>query len=113
MWMADVLAEPPPAVATRVWKSWVTHRRRQPAEILHEATFMHMLPTAATLRAQATLRALQGRDGIWFAGGYAYPYDSQETALRSALRVAFGLRVSSARGRALLAARATSGEAAG
>jgi hypothetical protein len=56
-----------------------------------------MLPTPTTLAAQNLLRALQGRGGVWFAGGYTFPYDSQETALVSALQVALGLRVSSAR----------------
>ena len=50
------------------------------------------------------MNPLQGRDGIWFAGGYLYPYDSPETALRSALRVAAGLRARSARSQMLLAA---------
>ena len=93
MWLAPILTDVPPATATKVWKSWVTHRDRQPAQVLHEAAFKHMLPTAATIRAQRELRALQGRDGIWLAGGYLRPYDAQETALRSAMRVARGLGV--------------------
>ena len=101
MWMADVLSGPPPATAARLWKSWVTHRRLQPAQILHEAAYTHMLPTPSTLQAQDALRSLQGHDGIWFAGGYIHPYDSQETALRSALGVAIGLKVATARSRAL------------
>ena len=47
-----------------------------------------MLPTPATMRAQADLRRLQGRSGLWFAGGYLFPYDAQETALVSATEVA-------------------------
>ena len=97
MWLATVLAGAPPATAAKVWKSWTTHRVQQPAQMLHEATFRHMLPTAATIEAQAALRLLQGRDRIWFAGGYTRPYDAQETALRSALGVALGLGISSAR----------------
>jgi predicted NAD/FAD-binding protein len=101
MWLANVLAAAPPATAAKLWKSWTTHRLQQPAQLLHEATFKHMLPTVATLQAQATLRLLQGRDGIWFAGGYTHPYDAQETALRSALSVALGLGITSARIRGL------------
>ena len=63
-----------------------------------------MLPTPATLHAQDNLQLLQGLDGIWLAGGYLYPYDSQETALRSALRVAVGLQAPSTRSQLLLAA---------
>jgi predicted NAD/FAD-binding protein len=101
MWLAPVLAGPPPATAAKVWKSWTTHRLQQPAQILHEATFKHMLPTPTTLAAQGLLRLMQGRDGIWFAGGYTRPYDAQETALRSALGVAIGLGLASARVRGL------------
>jgi uncharacterized protein len=103
MWMASVIAGAPPETAARLWKSWVTHRA-QPAQVLHDAQFRHMLPTPATLHAQDSLKWLQGFGGIWFAGGYLYPYDSQETALRSALRVAAGLRAQSPRSQPLLAA---------
>jgi predicted NAD/FAD-binding protein len=103
MWMASVISGPPPETAARLWKSWITHRA-QPAEVLHDAEFEHMLPTATTLRAQDGLRLLQGHGGIWLAGGYLYPFDSQETALRSALRVAVALQGPSARSGPLLAA---------
>jgi predicted NAD/FAD-binding protein len=103
MWMASVIAGPPPETAAKLWKSWTTHRS-QPAQVLYETQFKHMLPTPATLHAQDSLKALQGLDGIWLAGGYLYPYDSQETAVRSALRVALGLQASSARSQLLLAA---------
>jgi predicted NAD/FAD-binding protein len=109
MALGDVLAGAPPAIAARVYKSWVTHRADPPGEVLREAAFRHMLPTAPTLEAQSRLRALQGRDGIWFAGGYLHPYDAQETALRSALRVALGLRLASPR---LTSLRAADPEAA-
>ena len=72
--------------------------------MLYDTQFRHMLPTPATLHAQDSIQPLQGRDGIWFAGGYLYPYDSQETALRSALRVALGLGAVSARSQMLSAA---------
>ena len=97
MWLAPVLAGPPPATAAKLWKSWTTHRLQQPAQVLHEAAFKHMLPTPATIGAQSALRLLQGRDGIWFAGGYTLPYDAQETALVSALGVALGIGASTAR----------------
>jgi predicted NAD/FAD-binding protein len=104
MWLASVV-EAPPAAAARLWKSWITHRAR-PQQVVHEATFTHLLPTPATLQAQESLNALQGLDGLWFAGGYLHPYDSQETALVSALRVALGLQAASERGRLLTAASA-------
>jgi len=106
MWLATVVDAPPPT-ASKLWKSWITHRER-PKQVLYETAFTHMLPTPATLRAQDGLASLQGQDGLWFAGGYLYPYDSQETALLSALRVALGLHVTSARSQMLLAALGTS-----
>lgn len=104
MALGDVLADTPPAISARVYKSWVTHRADPPGEVLREAAFRHMLPTVTTLAAQSRLRALQGRDGIWFAGGYLHPYDAQETALRSAIRVALGLHLASPRLTSLQAA---------
>jgi uncharacterized protein len=103
MSLASVVDGPPPETTARLWKSWITHRAR-PQHVLHEAEFTHMLPTAATLRAQDRLGSLQGVDGIWFAGGYLYPYDAQETALLSALRIAEGLQVSSTRRQLMLSA---------
>jgi hypothetical protein len=64
---------------------------------------MHMLPTPASIEAQVDTRRLQGRTGLWFAGGYLFPYDAQETALLSAIEVANGLNGGSTpRGDALL-----------
>ena len=105
MWLAPVIANAPPATAVKLWKSWTTHRTEQPVQVLHEAAFKHMLPTPATIAAQGLLRSMQGRDGIWFAGGYTFAYDAQETALLSALTVALGLGASSARVQRLAAAR--------
>jgi predicted NAD/FAD-binding protein len=103
MWMAGVVTGAPPETAAKLWKSWTTHRQLQPAEVLHQADFMHMLPTPASIQAQLDTRALQGKTGLWFAGGYLFPYDAQETALLSAIEVANGLNGGSTpRGDALL-----------
>lgn len=103
MWMAGVVTGAPPETAAKLWKSWTTHRSLQPAQVLHTADFMHMLPTPASIQAQTDTRQLQGRTGLWFAGGYLYPYDAQETALLSAIEVANGLNGGSTpRGDALL-----------
>lgn len=110
MWLATVLAAPQPTeaklprpTAAQLWKSWVTHRTREPRHILRESRFQHMLPTTESIRAQDELHGLQGRDGLWIAGGYTQPYDAQETALLSALQVAVGLQVTSARTQMLVA----------
>ena len=102
MWLADVISGAPPATAAKLWKSWTTHRLVQPTQVLHQADYMHMLPTPATIQAQDATRLLQGQTGLWFAGGYLFPYDAQETALLSALEVVNGLNGGSPRGDALL-----------
>jgi len=99
MWMADVLADPQPATAAKLWKSWITHRSQQPSQVLATSQFRHMLPTPATLHAQTDLLALQGQGGIWFAGGYTRQYDSQETALVSAIDVAQKILAAPIRGK--------------
>jgi len=87
MWLADVLADAPPQAGAKLWKSWIIHRTQSPQQVLALEQFRHMLPTPATLRAQRDLLALQGQGGFWFAGGFTRPYDSQETALVSAIDV--------------------------
>ena len=97
MWLAEVVSGAP-----NLWKSWTTHRQLQPAQVLHQADYMHMLPTPASIQAQTDTRLLQGKTGLWFAGGYLFPYDAQETALLSALEVVNGLNGGSPRGDVLL-----------
>ena len=102
MWLAKVLTPPPGANPPNLWKSWVTHRMALPAQVVHEATYRHLLPTPATLRAQRLLQAAQGKAGVWVAGGYTHPFDAQETALLSAMDVAAAIGAGpSARLRAL------------
>ena len=52
--------------------------------------------TPGTLRAQRALATHQGTAGVWFAGGFTHPFDSQETALLSAITVAEALAPDSA-----------------
>jgi predicted NAD/FAD-binding protein len=87
MWMANLLPGTPSQTASRVWKSWITHRSQPPTQILAQTQFRHMVPTTATLHAQQSLRALQGQGGLWFAGGYTRHFDSQESALISGIEV--------------------------
>ncbi len=51
-------------------------------------TYTHIQVSPQTIRAQETLAGLQGAGGIYFAGGWTLPFDSQETALLSAINVA-------------------------
>ena len=105
MWLAPVLTPAAGAPAPNLWKSWVTHRSQLPTQVLHQSSFRHLLSTPATLHAQDALRAQQGNGSVWFAGGWTLPYDSQETALTSAMSVAEGLAPGGRRGRSLRRAR--------
>jgi predicted NAD/FAD-binding protein len=101
MQLADVLTPAPGMPPPNVWKSWVTHRQSLPTQVLHQAGFTHLLSTPATIHAQSLLNTLQGQSGVWFAGGYTQPFDSQESALLSAMSVADGIGASAARMSAL------------
>jgi len=83
-----------------LWKSWITHRA-PPQQVLASADFLHVVPSPASIVAQRVLATQQGRGGLWFAGGYTLPFDSQETALLSAITVAEGVGGGSARTRGL------------
>ena len=72
-----------------------------PQQVLASADFLHVVPSPAGIKAQRLLATQQGRGGLWFAGGYTLPFDSQETALLSAITVAEGLGGGSARTRGL------------
>ena len=107
MSLASVLA-PLPDGPVSLWKSWTTHRQMQPADVVTQRSFRHVLPTPATITAQRALAALQGQGGVWFAGGYTLPSDSQESALLSALSVAHALMAGTQHLGALAAACASS-----
>ena len=93
----------PSDARSRAWRA----DDRQEIRGLSGIEFHHArlaLPTPASIQAQTDTRHLQGRTGLWFAGGYLFPYDAQETALLSAIEVANGLNGGSTpRGDALLA----------
>ena len=80
-----------------IFKSWITHRREAPADVLATADYWHPNITPAFIEAQRALDARQGDGGIWFAGTHTYDVDSQESALVSACRVAGHLAPTSPR----------------
>lgn len=86
-----------------LWKSWITHREVQPAEIIATEDYTHIHGSPATVAAQETLATLQGEGGLYFAGGWMTAFDSQETALTSAMDVARALTPGSSRLAALSA----------
>jgi predicted NAD/FAD-binding protein len=74
-----------------VFKSWADRRRADPTGILLERRFKHPLISRSTIRAARALRPLQGRDGLYFSGVYTTGFDSQESAVYSAMKVAESL----------------------
>jgi predicted NAD/FAD-binding protein len=71
----------------QMFKSWTTFRSQQPSEVIATAEYLHPVMTPETIRAQRRLAAVQGSDGLWFAGSWTYDLDSQESAVVSALRI--------------------------
>jgi predicted NAD/FAD-binding protein len=79
-----------------IFKSWARDRGRDPSGLLYTQTFRHELPTPEFRQAQERLQRFQGRYAVWFAGAHCLEVDSQDTALRSAMRVADALAPDSA-----------------
>ena len=71
-----------------VFKSWATHRREPPRQVVTSHDFRHALITPDFLRAQTALAEVSGQAGLYFAGSHTTDVASQESALLSALRVA-------------------------
>jgi predicted NAD/FAD-binding protein len=74
-----------------VFKSWATRRATEPEHVLFERRFKHPHISRSTLRAARALRPLQGRRGLHFSGQFTTGFDSQESAVYSAMRVAEAL----------------------
>jgi uncharacterized protein len=95
-----------------VFKSWAERRRADPKHILLERRFKHPLISRSTIQAARALRPLQGRNGLYFSGQYTTGFDSQESAVYSAMNVAESLAPRSqtlASLKTLLAARGLAG----
>ena len=107
------LHHPLPSGATiDVFKSWAQRRRADPRRILLDRRFKHPPITQATISAARSLRPLQGHDGLYFSGQYTTGFDSQESAVYSAMKVAESLTPRSrtlASLKRLLAARGLAG----
>jgi uncharacterized protein len=71
-----------------VFKSWVTHRREQPRDVVATFDYRHAHETPDFARAQTDLAAVQGDSNLWFAGTHTVDVASQESALMSAVAVA-------------------------
>lgn len=85
------VAPPADGQPVGLYKSWIEQRSQQPKEIVHDIKFKHFLPSVQSMNATDELAKVQGQGGLWFAGGWSQHFDTQETALLSALQVAKGL----------------------
>jgi predicted NAD/FAD-binding protein len=95
-----------------VFKSWADRRRADPKHILLERRFKHPLISRSTIEAARALHRLQGRDGLYLSGQYTTGFDSQESAVYSAMGVAESLAPAShplSSLKSLLAARGRAG----
>lgn len=80
-----------------VFKSWVTYDTRMPEPLYASVNYQHPKVNAQYFRAQPRLAALQGNEGLWFAGMYTCGVDSHESAILSSMAVAQKLAPRSAR----------------
>ena len=96
IWYGAIRDRLPGGSTLDVFKSWASARAREPADPLYEAEYRHPLQTPAFVAAQARIEALQGQGSLWFAGSWVRDVDLQESALRSALRVASSVAPESA-----------------
>lgn len=86
-----------------VFKSWITYATELPDPLYAVVTYKHGMVTPTYFDAQARLRELNGRNGLWLAGVATHDVDSHEGAVRSAVTVARGLAPDSWRLRLLSA----------
>ena len=91
VWFGALHHKLPSGGTIDVFKSWATRRRADPRQILLERRFKHPLISRSTIRAARALRPLQGHHGLYFSGQYTTGFDSQESAVYSAMKVAESL----------------------
>ena len=91
VWFGALHQKLPSGGTIDVFKSWAERRRADPKQILLERRFKHPLISRSTIQAARALRPLQGRDGLYFSGQYTTGFDSQESAVYSAMKVAESL----------------------
>jgi predicted NAD/FAD-binding protein len=91
VWYGALHQKLPSGQTIDVFKSWAERRRADPKHILLERRFKHPVISRSTIRAARALRPLQGRDGLYFSGQYTTGFDSQESAVYSAMKVAESL----------------------
>jgi predicted NAD/FAD-binding protein len=91
VWYGALQPELPSGHTVDVFKSWAERRRTDPQRIRLERRYKHPHITKSTIRTARALRPLQGRHGLYFSGQYTTGFDSQESAVYSAIKVAESL----------------------
>ncbi len=91
VWYGALHQRLPSGATIDVFKSWAERRRADPKHILLERRFKHPLIRRSTIQAARALHPLQGRAGLYFSGQYTTGFDSQESAVYSAMKVADSL----------------------
>lgn len=91
VWYGAIQKKLPSGATVDVFKSWAERRRADPSQILLERRFKHPHITRSTIRAARALRPRQGHHGLYFSGQYTTAFDSQESAVYSAMKVAESL----------------------
>lgn len=70
------------------FKSWVTFAEKMPENLYSLHEFKHPLLTPDYYQAQEKLKAVNGKDNLWFVGSYTQDIDSHESGVCSAIDVA-------------------------
>lgn len=112
VWYGALHPKLPSGATIDVFKSWAERRRHDPRHILLGRRFKHPHISRSTIEAARALRPLQGQDGLYFSGQYTTGFDSQESAVYSAMKVAESVAPASqtlASLKTLLAARGLAG----
>jgi len=111
VWLGGIHDKLPGGGTLDIFKSWDSHRKVQPKNILLQRDFKHPLITPDVIRATRSLQGLQGRNGLYFAGQHTTGMDLQEACVWSAMQVADHLAPQSAPLASLRAKLASSGQA--
>ncbi len=91
VWYGGLQPPLPSGATIDVFKSWADRRRAQPTQIVLGRGFKHPHINQTTIDAARALGPLQGRNGLYFSGVYTTGFDSQESAVYSAMQVAEAL----------------------
>jgi predicted NAD/FAD-binding protein len=88
VWYGGLDPALPSGTTIDVFKSWAQRRRHDPTQILLQRDYRHPHITSSMIDAARELEAWQGHQDLYFSGVYTTGFDSQESAVYSAMKVA-------------------------